>query len=180
MKFLEAVWWWWGRTNTAWCSETGSLTSLDACSSGAFSDAREPISLHQAVPKISILFTLRMDTCGYLFFIPLVNFTMWTICLRWKCIRLWSYFGEYRQPVFCGEVSSDGLSFYQCTWDWALWLAEVYTVSLCFEERKILEPVWDVLNFRLRSYHTSNWAVNILLDVEPRLALWDMFLTVLG
>ena len=34
---------------TAWCSEIGSLTSLDACNSGAFSDVREPISLHQAV-----------------------------------------------------------------------------------------------------------------------------------
>ena len=34
---------------TAWCSEIGSLTSLDACNSGAFSDVREPFSLHQAV-----------------------------------------------------------------------------------------------------------------------------------
>ena len=33
----------------AWCSEIGSLTSLDACNSGASSDRREPISLHQAV-----------------------------------------------------------------------------------------------------------------------------------
>ena len=32
-----------------WCSEIGSLTSLDACNSGASSDHREPISLHQAV-----------------------------------------------------------------------------------------------------------------------------------
>ena len=35
--------------STAWCSEIGSLTSLDACNSGASSDIREPISLHQAV-----------------------------------------------------------------------------------------------------------------------------------
>ena len=35
--------------NTAWCSEIGSLTSVDACNSGASDDAREPISLHQAV-----------------------------------------------------------------------------------------------------------------------------------
>ena len=34
---------------TVWCSEIGSLTSLDACNSGASSDVREPISLHQAV-----------------------------------------------------------------------------------------------------------------------------------
>ena len=34
---------------TAWCSEIGSLASLDACNSGAFGDVREPISLHQAV-----------------------------------------------------------------------------------------------------------------------------------
>ena len=33
-----------------WCSEIGSLTSLDACNSGKISsDVREPISLHQAV-----------------------------------------------------------------------------------------------------------------------------------
>ena len=35
--------------STAWCSEIGSLTSLDACDSGASSDVRAPISLHQAV-----------------------------------------------------------------------------------------------------------------------------------
>ena len=34
---------------TAWCSEIGSLTSLDACNSGASSDVREPISLDQTV-----------------------------------------------------------------------------------------------------------------------------------
>ena len=33
----------------AWRSEIGSLTSLDACNSGASSEVREPISLHQAV-----------------------------------------------------------------------------------------------------------------------------------
>ena len=36
---------------TAGCSEIGSLTSLEACNSGASSDVREPISLHQAVHK---------------------------------------------------------------------------------------------------------------------------------
>ena len=35
--------------STAWCSEIGSLTSRDACNSGASSDRRGPISLHQAV-----------------------------------------------------------------------------------------------------------------------------------
>ena len=45
---------------TAWCSEAGSLTSLDACNTGASSDRREPISLNQAVqyqesfPKIRV------------------------------------------------------------------------------------------------------------------------------
>ena len=34
---------------TAWCSEIGSLTSLDACNSSPSSDVREPISLHQAI-----------------------------------------------------------------------------------------------------------------------------------
>ena len=33
---------------TAWCSEIGSLTSLDAWNSGAFIDVKEPISPHQA------------------------------------------------------------------------------------------------------------------------------------
>ena len=36
-------------SSTAWCSEIGSLTSLDAYKSGASIDCREPISLHQAV-----------------------------------------------------------------------------------------------------------------------------------
>ena len=35
-------------SNTARRSEIGSLMSLDACHSGASSDIREPISLHQA------------------------------------------------------------------------------------------------------------------------------------
>ena len=35
--------------NTAQCSEIGSLMSLEAQISGASSDLREPISLHQAV-----------------------------------------------------------------------------------------------------------------------------------
>ena len=34
---------------TAWCSEIGSLTSLDSWNSGASSDAREPFSLHQDI-----------------------------------------------------------------------------------------------------------------------------------
>ena len=33
----------------AWCSEIGSLTSLDACISGTSRDVREQISLHLAV-----------------------------------------------------------------------------------------------------------------------------------
>ena len=35
--------------STAWCSEIGSLTSLDACNSGASRDVRGPNSLHQTV-----------------------------------------------------------------------------------------------------------------------------------
>ena len=35
--------------STPWCSEIGSLTSLNACNSAASSDVREPISLHLAV-----------------------------------------------------------------------------------------------------------------------------------
>ena len=42
------------RGTTAWCSEIGSVTSLDACDSGASSDVREPISLHQAVQPLHI------------------------------------------------------------------------------------------------------------------------------
>ena len=37
------------RRNTVWCSEIGSLTSLEAFKSGACSDGGEPISLHQSV-----------------------------------------------------------------------------------------------------------------------------------
>ena len=36
-------------SSTDWCSEIASLTSLDACDSGASTDRRKPISLHQAV-----------------------------------------------------------------------------------------------------------------------------------
>ena len=39
-------------TCTEWCGEIGSPTSLDACNSGASSDVREPISLHQAVHEL--------------------------------------------------------------------------------------------------------------------------------
>ena len=39
---------------TVWCSEIGSLTSLDAPELHASSDVREPISLHQAVVSGSV------------------------------------------------------------------------------------------------------------------------------
>ena len=55
-------------TSTAWCREIGSLTSLDTWNSGAFSDAREPISLHQAVcPCSGVQFPQAMwpsSSCG--------------------------------------------------------------------------------------------------------------------
>ena len=38
--------------HSAWCSEIGSLTSLDACNSGASSDVREPISLHHTLLSV--------------------------------------------------------------------------------------------------------------------------------
>ena len=48
---------------TAWCSEIGSLTSLDACYSGACSDIKEPISLHQDVyPYQSLQFSITKQT----------------------------------------------------------------------------------------------------------------------
>ena len=43
----------WCSTCTAWCSEIGSLTSLDPCTSGAFSEVSEPIPLLQAVKTLS-------------------------------------------------------------------------------------------------------------------------------
>ena len=43
---------------TAWCSEIGSLTSRDACNSGASSDRRGPISLHQAVLGTTCLYSI--------------------------------------------------------------------------------------------------------------------------
>ena len=36
---------WNGLITTSWCGEIGSLTSLDACKLGAFSDVREPMGL---------------------------------------------------------------------------------------------------------------------------------------
>ena len=39
---------------TAWCSEIGSLASLDAPEFHAFSDIRKPISLHQALSYTSM------------------------------------------------------------------------------------------------------------------------------
>ena len=49
---LSVIFCLWSRTCTAWCIEIGSLTSLNACSSGAFSDIREPFSLHHSVQSI--------------------------------------------------------------------------------------------------------------------------------
>ena len=45
MHYLQSL----GVSSTAWCSEIGSLTSLDAPELHASIDVREPISLHQAV-----------------------------------------------------------------------------------------------------------------------------------
>ena len=39
----------------AWCSEIGSLASLNAPEFHAFSDVREPISLHQAVHVLKLV-----------------------------------------------------------------------------------------------------------------------------
>ena len=47
--------------HTAWCSEIGSLTSLHACSLGASSDVREPISLHHSVCQAGTLQFPRND-----------------------------------------------------------------------------------------------------------------------
>ena len=43
---------------TAWCSEIGSLRSLDAPELHAYSDVREPISLHQAVDLHAVIFSI--------------------------------------------------------------------------------------------------------------------------
>ena len=47
------------KKSTAWCSEIGSLTSRDACNSGASSDRRGPISLHHAVHMYDIVLHVR-------------------------------------------------------------------------------------------------------------------------
>ena len=52
MQVMEVIH---GNNFTDWRSEIGSLTSLDACNSGASSDRRKPISLHQSVPQRSQL-----------------------------------------------------------------------------------------------------------------------------
>ena len=46
---------------TAWCSEIGSLTSLDAPELHASSDVREPISLHQAVQHTNWRHTVEVQ-----------------------------------------------------------------------------------------------------------------------
>ena len=51
----------------AWCSEIGSLTSLDACNSGASSDVREPISLHQAVCILSHTSVIRKSSIYHVY-----------------------------------------------------------------------------------------------------------------
>ena len=57
---------------TAWCSKIGSLMSLIACYSGASSDAREPIPLHQAVPDIfsSVCFYVCVNGHGLTLGVP--------------------------------------------------------------------------------------------------------------
>ena len=45
---------------TAWCSEIGSLTSLGTWNSGASCDARDPISLHQAVYYDVCIWLMRL------------------------------------------------------------------------------------------------------------------------
>ena len=47
--------------HTAWCSEIGSLTSLNACNSCSCNDVTEPISLHQAVCTVFVC--LRVHAC---------------------------------------------------------------------------------------------------------------------
>ena len=56
--------------NTVWCHEIGSLASLDACSSGASSDIREPISLHRAVLIVVWKWaTATHVCCNHVFFV---------------------------------------------------------------------------------------------------------------
>ena len=51
------------QTHTAWCSEIGSLTSLDPWNSGASSDVRKPISLLQVVHTVMQGVHLGSETC---------------------------------------------------------------------------------------------------------------------
>ena len=51
--------------NTAWCSEIGSLTSLDAPELHASSDVREPISLHQAVCALFFMAPTAAQQCTF-------------------------------------------------------------------------------------------------------------------
>ena len=53
---------WMGRS-TAWYSEIGSLTSLDAPEFHASSDVREPISLYSAVDGKTLLVTVDQQGC---------------------------------------------------------------------------------------------------------------------
>ena len=68
-----------GEACTAWCSEIGSLTSLDACNSGASSDVREPISLHQTYLGFALFHTLliALSMCAL----------MLSICVQYATVR---------------------------------------------------------------------------------------------
>ena len=80
-------------SRAAWCCEIGSLTSLDACNSGASSDVREPISLHQPVgsnERGRKAFSLQLFFLQLIFLVCLPFFlSTWskrmrkmTLCLR--------------------------------------------------------------------------------------------------
>ena len=76
-----------GTGHTAWCSEISPLTSLDACNSGASSDVKEPVSLHQAVLGLLRRFAYEMILADHEHFKTLAWLCMMARWHHWRHSR---------------------------------------------------------------------------------------------
>ena len=166
---------------TAWCSEIGSLMSLNAPGLHAFSDAKEPISLHQAVDaywymyrEIRFLTTLTGSflsrtgppiLAGSL--LSRTGSSMFGKLLEWG---LFKYVIVHTQPSHSVDLAGwqakmASIEFWIpwrnahmthciCSWFTKLtWRVCKYTVRSGAEERRFWRARLDVLIFRLHSYH---------------------------
>ena len=108
---------------TAWCSEIGSLTSLHACNSGASSDVREPISLHQAVHP----YNKGCDPChpGVVSIGPESNCDVFLLCYFNLCMVIvpirfwwWNVVNVTVPAMWTGVGTNRGLIFHQQKLTW--------------------------------------------------------------